>query len=74
MKRYYNAMGDSPISAILTPWNNFTRASPVLWVFLISVLLLIVGLSVSFLEAFVWLGGFMVALFVAVAIAMFESL
>jgi hypothetical protein len=64
----------SPLMKMLMPWKNFDRASPLLWVFLGSLVLWTVGLNAHFLSLFAWIGGFLVAFFVAVALALFESL
>jgi hypothetical protein len=74
MEKYYDALGRSPIFGLFMPWRNLTRVNPLLWVFLTSLVLLIIGLNVSFLSVFAWIGGFLVAFYVAVALALFESL
>ncbi len=74
MESYYDLIGRLPILDLFMPWKNFTRVSPLLWIFLASLIILIIGLNVSFLRVFVWVGGFLVAFFVAVALALFESL
>jgi hypothetical protein len=73
MENYYSRIERSPILDLFMPWKNFTRASPVLWIFLASLLIWIIGSTFN-LSLFVWVGGFLVLLFVAVALALFESL
>lgn len=73
MENYYNQVRKSPIFALFIPWENFTRASPVLWIFLASVVMLFVGLNVKIFSLFIWIGGFLVAFIVAVALSFFEN-
>ncbi|MBU0907184.1 MAG: hypothetical protein KKE05_03445 [Nanoarchaeota archaeon] len=69
----YGNWRKAPIVRMLSPWDNFTRASPPVWVFFASLLIWMVGLGFN-LSWFVWAGGFVVLFFLAVAISIFESL
>lgn len=70
----YGDLKKAPIIRILSPWVNFTRASPVLWIVIVSFLMLIFGLNVPFLRFFAWFGGFLTAFFIALGLSIFRSL
>ena len=72
MKRFYSEIR-AGIFGVFNPLENFTRTGPLLWIFLGAIVFLVIGLSLS-LSLFSWTGGFIVALFVAVALALFENL
>jgi len=69
----YNLISRSPLIKLLNPLENFTRTGPVLWIFLFAGMIFGIGLILP-VRLFVWIGGFLVLLFAAVAIAIFEAL
>lgn len=73
MEHFETSLKKLPLIEIFR-WKNFDRVSPLFWIFLASLVLWIVGSNVNFLSLFAWIGGFLVALFVAVVIAQFENL
>jgi hypothetical protein len=74
METYYNRVERSPILGVFNPIRNFSRASPLMWIFLVAVVLLFLGANVEFLRIFAWVGGFLVVFFVAVGLAFFEAM
>ena len=74
MKDYFDGIDKWPILGIFMPWRNFSRASPLLWIFLGALAVWTIGASTGFLWGLAWIGGFLVAFFIAVALALFESL
>lgn len=74
MQKRFNQLHRSPLLAVLNPVNNFSRASPLLWIFLAAVVLFFLGINVEFFRLFAWIGGFLVVFFVAVGLALFEAL
>lgn len=59
----YNQVSRSPILELLSVRKNFDRASPFVWIFLFSLVLVLAGFSFSFLRGFVFLGGFLLIIY-----------
>lgn len=67
-------LGRSPFVRAFLPWENFTRVTPLFWIILVGVLMMILGLNFGFLRFFAWIGGFLTFFFVALGISIFRSL
>lgn len=70
----HNYEGMSPWVRILFVWRNLDRVSPLLWTFIFSILLWVVGANILAFRLFAWMGCFVFLFFVAVAVAIFCNL
>ena len=52
-----------PIIKMLNVKRNFDRVNPLGWIFFFAVVLVVLGLIVSFLEILFWLGGFIILVY-----------
>jgi hypothetical protein len=74
MEKYFGDFGRATIIELLQPWKSFDKASPLLWTFLAAMLMLFIGVNLPFFDILIWIGGFLVAFFAAVAISLFCDL
>lgn len=58
-------ISDMPIVKMMNIRHNFTRVNPTIWLFLFAVIGVMVGIAFASLRLFLWVGGFIVAIFVA---------
>lgn len=60
-----------PIIEFFKIKKNFDRVNPVTWIFLFSVVFVVLGFAFEIIRIFVWMGGFLLFIFIGVFFVIF---